>query len=124
METKKFEPIVNQGQGMFCPPPAPPPCPHPLPPPGPCPAPHGQIFQGCIAYINSYIDVRMRQLYIKLKETIRKIAENCFGPWNYIILRDINHPENRYKVYISDGNLCSKPLESSDEISDETETET
>ena len=115
METKrKFEPIVNQGK-VQCPQP-PPPCPHPLPPPGPCPHPHGQIFQGCIAYINSYIDVRMRQLYIKLKELIHKIAGKYHGPWDYILLRDTNHPDDIYKVYITEGNLRSNIFSQSREI--------
>ena len=113
METKrKFEPIVNQGK-VQCPPP---PCPHPLPPPGPCPHPHGQIFQGCIAYINSYIDVRMRQLYIKLKDLIHKIAGKYHGPWDYILLRDTNHPDDIYKVYITEGNLRSNIFNQSREI--------
>lgn len=115
METKrKFEPIVNQGK-VQCPPP-PPPCPHPLPPPGPCPHPHGQIFQGCIAYINSYIDVRMRQLYIKLKDLIHKIAGKYHGPWDYILLRDTDHPDDIYKVYITEGNLRSNIFNQSREI--------
>ena len=119
METKKFKPVVNSGH---CCPPRPPPCPHPLPPPGPCPAPHGHIFQGCVAYINSYIDIRMRQLYLKIKKIINKIAGQYFGPWDYIILRDASHPENTYKVYIDEGCLRSKPhqvQETSDEIEDD-----
>ena len=119
METKKFNPIVNQGQSTSCPP-MPPPGPHPVPPPGPCPHPHGQIFQGCVAYINSYIDVRMRQLFIKLKKLVQTIAEKFCGPWDYIILRDTNHPDNTYKVYVTDGNVMSQPykLEEKDELDD------
>ena len=65
------------------------------------------MFQGCIAYINSYIDIRMRQLYVKLQALINKIAGKYFGPWDHVLLRDTEHPENIYKVYITEGNLRS-----------------
>ena len=96
---------------MCCPPP-PPPCPHPhpLPPPVPCPHPHGKIFQGCVTYINSYIDIRAKQLYAKIKDYVKKIASKYNGPWDHIILRDVNHPENEYKVYVKDGNLFSDKI--------------
>ena len=49
----------------------------------------------------------MRQLYIKLKDLIHKIAGKYHGPWDYILLRDTDHPENIYKVYSTEGNLRS-----------------
>ena len=115
METKKFDPIVNQGQSNYNCPPMPPPCPHPLPPPTPCPYPHGKIFQGCLAYINSDIDIRAKQLFAKLKQYIYSIVGKYNGPWDEIKIRDVNHPENVYSVFIEDGNLRSKLIEGSEE---------
>lgn len=111
METnRKFEPIVNQGWTDIS---SETNCPHPLPPPGPCPHPHGQMFQGCIAYINSYIDVRMRQLYIKLKNMLQKWGQTggiSQVPLDYILLRDTSNPEHIYKVCVTDGCLRSNPI--------------
>ena len=58
----------------------------------------------------------MRQLYIKLKELIHKIAGKYHGPWDYILLRDTNHPDDIYKVYITEGNLRSNIFSQSREI--------
>ncbi len=108
MKSKKFNPIVNQKQDATSCSPMPSPC-----RPTPCPAPHGHIFQGCIAYINSYIDVRMRQLYIKLKNMLQKWGQ-AGGisqiPLDYILLRDTSNSEHIYKVYITDGCLRSNPI--------------
>ena len=90
-----------------CPPPCPIPGPHPLPPP--CPHSHGKIFQGCIAYINAYIDVRVRQLYQLLKGIIQKISSQYCGPWNYIILRD-SKDGSLHRVQVIDGILHSEPI--------------
>lgn len=91
-----------------CPPPCPIPGPNPIPPP--CPHSHGKIFQGCMAYINAYIDVRVRQLYTMLKGIIQKISK-YFGPWDYIILRDIGDgEESLHKVYVVNGILYSEPM--------------
>lgn len=71
------------------------------------------MFQGCIAYINSYIDVRMRQLYIKLKNMLQKWGQTggiSQVPLDYILLRDTSNPEHIYKVYVTDGCLRSNPI--------------
>ena len=65
----------------------------------------------------------MRQLYIKLKDYIYKIAGKYFGPWDYIILKDINHPENEYKVFVKDERLTTDGYETPiEEESSETDT--
>ena len=79
--------------------------------PGACPhGNHGHIFQGCIAYINSYIDIRAKQLYAKIKEYVYKVAGKYNGPWDNIVLSDVNDPDSKYRVYVKDGNLMSDKL--------------
>ena len=60
LKEKKFGYVVQ-------PPPCPCPHPHPFPPP-PGPIPPGMTVQDWLTYINSYIDLRARQLYDKLKD--------------------------------------------------------
>ena len=60
LKEKKFGYVVQ-------PPPCPCPHPHPFPPP-PGPIPPGMTVQDWMTYINSYIDLRARQLYDKLKD--------------------------------------------------------
>ena len=67
LKEKKFGYVV---QPPF-PPPPPPPKPYPFPPP-PRPLPPGMTVADWTAYINSYIDVRARQLYDKLKGLVTK----------------------------------------------------
>ena len=81
----------------------------------PCPHGHGHIFQGCIAYINSYIEVRMKQLYAKLKQYISKVAGKYNGPFDEIVLTDVNDPTKKYKVFVRDGSLSSAPLDDEEE---------
>lgn len=101
LKEKKFGYVVEQ-----------PSCPHhpPFPPP-PGPIPPGMTVADWTNYINSYIDVRARQLYEKLKKLISEGSVPGEGetsePKTYILLKDINNPNDIYKVYIQDGNLCS-----------------
>ena len=88
-----------------------------------CPHQHGHIFQGCMAYINAYIDIRMKQLYAKLKELIDAIRNDNNGPWNYIILKDITNTRKQYKVFIKNAILHSAPMDEDIEIVDPDEGE-
>ena len=64
-----------------------------------------------MSYINSYIDIRAKQLYAKLKDFVYKIVGKYNGPWDYIVLRDINNLEMLYKIYIKEGGLHSKSMD-------------
>ena len=88
--------------------------------PGACPHGHGHIFQGCIAYINSYIDIRAKQLYAKIKEYVYKVAGKYNGPWSHIVLTDENSPDTKYRVFVKDGSLRSREMQ---EYEDNHETD-
>ena len=60
-----------------------------------------------IQYINAYMDVRARQIYDKLKGMIGT-NDNITG--DYLILKDQNNPNKKYKVFIVDGTICSEEL--------------
>lgn len=85
LKEKKFGYVVN-------PPPGPhkhiiphiPGNPFMQPPPPPVPLPPGMTMQDWMAYINSYIDVRARQLYDRLKD----IKESTIDAFNFIVLVD------------------------------------
>ena len=78
-----------------------PPCrPYPPPPP-PGPIPPGLTVQDWMMYINSYIDVRARQLYDKLKELYSKQDEKAK---DYVLLKDVE-TEKIYKVYVKNAEL-------------------
>lgn len=80
-----------------------------------CPHPHGHMLHDCVAYINLYIDNRVRWLYSRIKALIEKMGgEGGHGPWDYIILRDKSNPSNLYKVYIDNGSLRSAPYTGED----------
>ena len=90
----------------------PPSCPHhhPVPPfpPPPFLIPPGMTVADWTNYINSYVDVRARQLYEKLKKIIPEGGGSSGGVNNYILLRDVSKPNDVYEVYIQDGNLQSQ----------------
>ena len=89
--------------------------------PGACPhGRSGHIFQGCIAYINSYIDIRAKQLYAKIKEYVLKVVGKYNGPWSHIVLTDENSPDTKYRVFIKDGSLRSREMQ---EYEDNHETD-
>ena len=99
---KKFGYVVN---------PPKPPCP-PIPPPFPPrplpPIPPGMNVRDWLAYINSYVDVRARQLYDKLKKLISDIGTKDNVPRDAIFLRDVSTSQV-YKVYMQNGVLVSRP---------------
>ena len=76
---------------------------HCIPPCPPGPIPQGMTVKDWTEYINSYIDVRARQIYDKLKNQLPSGGGGS-GPYNEIELRDIETGEI-YKLYISDGTL-------------------
>ena len=100
MTEKKFGYVVNP------PKPPMPPCPPPPYPPPP-PMPPGFSVRDWLAYINSYVDVRARQLYDKLKKLVLD------GDWKdkvvkkSIFLSDTTDG-NVYKVYMQNGTLMSR----------------
>ena len=54
---------------------------------------------------------------------MQKIAGKYNGPWDHIILRDVNHPENEYKVFVKDEHLTTDGYEAPIEGEDgETDT--
>jgi hypothetical protein len=92
------------------------------PPPPPqfnasCPAmpapPPGISTSDWIAYINSYIDVRARQLYDKLKGLYQQVVSDSDDNTihNHILLRDLTTGETK-KVYISNDELFSETYNS------------
>ena len=89
LKEKKFGYVVEQ-----------PSCPHhpPFPPP-PGPIPPGMTVADWTNYINSYIDVRARQLYDKLKD--KDVVKD------FILLKD-QKDDKVYEVYIYDGALHSR----------------
>ena len=65
------------------------------------PTPPGFTVKDWVAYINSYIDVRARQLYDKLKGMYnQKIDENDGVEHNYVLLKDQKTGEIK-KLFIS-----------------------
>lgn len=94
----------------------PPPCPHvyPVKPPlPPGPVPPGMTVQDWTTYINSYIDLRARQLYDKLKDLYSSsggvIVDNTERAHQYILLKDENG--DTHKVTIRNGVLQSSLVE-------------
>ena len=84
-----------------------PPCrPYPPPPP-PNPIPPGLTVQDWMMYINSYIDVRARQLYDKLRDLYTKQDEKAK---DYVLLKGVDDGKT-YKVYIEEGELQSEEYE-------------
>lgn len=80
-----------------------------------CPPPNHSCTPGHITtgdwmqYINAYMDVRARQIYEKLKGMIGTGgSDNITG--DYLILKDQNNPNKKYKVFIVDGTICSEEL--------------
>jgi hypothetical protein len=105
LKEKKFGYVVH--------PPYHPPCP---PPPPPCPP--GMSMTDWIAYINSYIDVRARQLYDKLKDlyTGGSISEDAIRDalndhiFDKIRVRGGSSNDTVYVVDLDDeGCITSKP---------------
>lgn len=99
LKPKKFGYVVH---------PPPPPNFHPPYPPPP-PPPPGISMTDWIAYINSYIDVRARQLYDKLKELYnKKIEDDDDKVHDYILLRD--YAGNAImKLFISGDEIYTEP---------------
>ena len=62
-----------------------------------------------MTYINSYIDVRARQLYDKLKElysTVNGISDDTVH--EYVLLRDQIDRGKVYKLYMYNGSICTE----------------
>ena len=98
---KKFGPVI------------PPPRPHPVPFPPAMPIPPGMTMQDWMSYINSYIDVRARQLYDKLKSLIS--ASDQEQEKDYILLKDwTTHAIHR--LYIDNGIIYTREGRSVGEI--------
>ncbi len=99
MESAENENLKERKFGYaVLPPPPHPPCPHPPHPPHHC-IPAGMTVRDWINYINSYIDVRARQLYDKLKD--KDVVKD------FILLKD-QKDDKVYEVYIYDGALHSR----------------
>lgn len=96
LKPKKFGYVVH-------PPPPPPPYVFPTPPP----PPPGMSMTDWIAYINSYIDVRARQLYDKLKKLYESQVESSDNTvHDYILLRDKGTGDIR-RVFIHNDVICT-----------------
>lgn len=81
LKEKKFGYVVQ--------PPPPPPCPLPhFPIKAPFPIPPGMNVQDWTLYINSYIDVRARQLYDKLKKLMQQQQTADNVPHDAVFFRD------------------------------------
>jgi len=99
---KKFGYVVNSPH--HCHPPCPPP-PRPIPP--------SMTVKDWMEYINSYIDVRARQIYDKLKKLIPGGGSSSeVWPKDFILLRDIS-TNQVYEVYMENGSLSSRPHQGS-----------
>ena len=100
LKEKKFGFVVH--------PPHPMPCnPYPFPCPVPGPIPPGIHTQDWLSYINSYIDVRARQMYEKLKEQLNKPSTppSVDNPIrDYVLLKE-KYTNKVYMVWIEDGVL-------------------
>jgi hypothetical protein len=103
LKEKKFGYVVQ--------PPPPPhihphPHPHPfLPPLPPGPVPPGMTVQDWMTYINSYIDVRARQLYDKLKSLYsQQLGNSDDDIHNYILFRDQGN-NKIYKLFMYNGSV-------------------
>lgn len=101
LKPKKFGYVVH--------PPHPPAFNAPYPPPPP--PPPGISTTDWIAYINSYIDVRARQLYDKLKSLYQqKIEENDEKVHQFILFADNADPSHPVKqMYVSGDTLYTTP---------------
>ena len=80
-----------------------------------CPPPNHSCTPGHITtgdwmqYINAYMDVRARQIYEKLKGMIGTGgSDNITG--DYLILKDQNNLNKKYKGCMGDGTICSEEL--------------
>ena len=99
LKAKKFGYVVH---------PPPPPNFHPPYPPPP-PPPPGISMTDWIAYINSYIDVRARQLYDKLKGLYNaKIEETDDLVHDHICFRDPYSSTGVRKMYINNDTLFTE----------------
>ena len=109
MTEKKFGYVVNPPKPPMPPCPPPPPV-RPLPP-----IPPGFAVRDWLAYINSYVDVRARQLYDKLKKLISDIDKKDNVARDAIFLRDTT-TQIVYKVYMENGIMKSRVAQSGEYI--------
>ena len=74
------------------------------------PAPPGFTVKDWVAYINSYVDVRARQLYDKLKGLYsQKVEENDNVVHQYVLLQDQATGKTK-KLWIENDNLFTDDI--------------